>query len=106
MCEVQFALCLGQSGPDVLFAVGAAPAKSAFQNLQARRYDEERQGVLAEIFFQVHATFYVDVEDDDLSVGPNALDFRFEGAVEAVLIDLLVLYECILSYQFSESFGA
>ena len=84
---------LGDTPLDGLRAVGPAFLQTASKLLGRRRLDEDRQGVLAEIFLEIDSALHIHVEEDDVAIAPDALHLALQGSVVRSLIDLLVFHE-------------
>jgi len=90
---------------DDLGGVGGATLEAAAQLVDAGGLDEDAEGTVAVVAFDVDAALDIDVEDDVLAEGELRLDLGCEGAVEAVLIDFLVLEELAAGYLRAELVG-
>jgi len=86
-------------------AIGASVFESLAQDLDVAWMDEEAEGALCEILLEPHAAIHIHIEDDVFARGELAFYLTFECAIEAVVIDFLILYECVLGNFLSELFG-
>ena len=74
-CEFHLGSSLGNALLDSLHSVCAAAYESFAENLYRRSLDEDGEGLLAEDPLEVHASLYIDVEDDRVAFCPDTLHF-------------------------------
>ena len=98
----QFEFGLGHAAVDHLRGVRAAAFEPSAQLLDRGRHDEHRAGVVAEDALEVDAADHVDVEDDHMALGPDALHLRAQRAVAGSLVDLLPLHEAVFGHGLHE----
>ena len=98
----QFEFGLGHAAVDHFRGVRAAAFEPSAQLLDRGRHDEHRAGVVAEDALEVDAADHVDVEDDHMALGPDALHLRAQRAVAGSLVDLLPLHEAVFGHGLHE----
>lgn len=100
-----FLFCLGYALFNRFRAVRPSRKEPAAQFFHRRGHDEYCKRVLPENAFQIHASLYIDVEDNRFALRPDTFELRFQGAVVGTRINLFIFYESFFGNHFSESFG-
>ena len=98
-------LSTGDALVDDLGGIGGAPFEAAAQLGDGGWLDEQAQGLVAIMALDVDTALHIDVEDNVLAGIELALDLCLQRAVEAVLVDLLVLEELVVVDAAAELLG-
>ena len=93
----QLIACLGKSLFNHLWCIRTTTIQTAAQFLYRRRLHEDAQGTLTIEFLDIDATLDIYVENDGFASIQLVFHLRFQRAVEAVLIDLLVFQKLLIS---------
>ena len=77
--------------------IGSPGLQALLQDFDGRRPDENGQRPVLVELLDAEATFHVHIENGVLATVPDALNFRFEGAVESAFVHFLPFHKFVVA---------
>ena len=105
MAETEFVRRFADAGLQGFRCFSASCFQPAPQLFNGRGLDEKGEQLAGKLFLDMDSALHIDVKDRHFTIGPNAMEFAFEGAVIFSLIHHFPFHEGLFFDLLFEGFG-